>query len=61
MIKETFGYQGKIVFDSTKPDGTMRKLTDPTKLHQLGWKHSIELQEGIKLMYEYYLQNQNFL
>lgn len=39
----------------------MRKLTDPTKLHQLGWKHSIELQEGIKLMYEYYLQNQNFL
>ena len=61
MIKETIGYQGKIVFDSTKPDGTMRKLTDPTKLHQLGWKHSIELQEGIKLMYEYYLQNQNFL
>lgn len=37
MIKETIGYQGKIVFDSTKPDGTMRKLTDPTKLHQLGW------------------------
>ena len=61
MIKETIGYQGKIVFDSTKPDGTMRKLTDPTKLHQLGWKHTIELQEGIKLMYEYYLQNQNFL
>ena len=61
MIKETIGYQGKIVFDSTKPDGTMRKLTDPTKLHQLGWKHSIELQEGIKLMYEYYLQNQSFL
>ncbi len=61
MIKEVISYQGKIVFDSTKPDGTMRKLTDPTKLHQLGWKHSIELQEGIKLMYEYYLQNQNFL
>ena len=37
MIKETIGYQGKIVFDSTKSDGTMRKLTDPTKLHQLGW------------------------
>ena len=61
MIKEVIGYQGKIVFDSTKPNGTMRKLTDPSKLHQLGWKHSIELQEGIKLMYEYYLQNQNFL
>ena len=55
MIKETIGYQGEILFDSTKPDGTMRKLTDPTKLHQLGWKHSIELQEGIKLMYEHYL------
>jgi len=55
MIKETIGYQGKIVFDSTKPDGTMRKLTDPSKLHQLGWQHSVELQEGIKLMYEHYL------
>lgn len=61
MIKEVIGYQGEIIFDSSKPDGTMRKLTDPTKLHQLGWKHSIELQEEIKLMYEYYLQNQNFL
>ena len=55
MIKETIGYQGKIVFDSTKPDGTMRKLTDPSKLHQLGWQHSVELQEGVKLMYEHYL------
>ena len=61
MIKEVIGYHGEILFDSSKPDGTMRKLTDPTKLHQLGWKHSIELEEGIKLMYEYYLQNQNFL
>ena len=55
MIKETIGYQGKIVFDSTKPDGTMRKLTDPSKLHQLGWQHTVELQEGVKLMYEHYL------
>ncbi len=55
MIKETIGYQGEIIFDSTKPDGTMRKLTDPSKLHQLGWQHAIELQEGIKLMYEHYL------
>ena len=61
MIKEIIGYQGKILFDSSKPDGTMRKLTDPSKLHQLGWQHAIELQEGIKLMYEYYLQNQSFL
>ena len=55
MIKETIGYQGEIIFDSSKPDGTMRKLTDPSKLHQLGWQHSVELQEGIKLMYEHYL------
>ena len=54
MIKETIGYQGEIIFDSTKPDGTMRKLTDPSKLHQLGWQHTVELQEGIKLMYEHY-------
>ena len=55
MIKETIGYQGEIIFDSTKPDGTMRKLTDPNKLHQLGWQHTVELQEGVKLMYEHYL------
>ena len=55
MIKETIGYQGEIIFDSSKPDGTMRKLTDPSKLHQLGWQHSVELQEGVKLMYEHYL------
>ena len=54
MIKETIAYQGEIIFDSTKPDGTMRKLTDPSKLHQLGWQHAIELQQGIKLMYEHY-------
>ena len=54
MIKETIGYQGEIIFNNTKPDGTMRKLTDPSKLHQLGWQHAIELQEGVKLMYEHY-------
>ncbi|AVM50807.1 GDP-L-fucose synthase [Capnocytophaga sp. oral taxon 878] len=56
LIKEAIGYKGAIVFDSSKPDGTMRKLTDPSKLHSLGWKHTIELQEGVKLMYDYYLQ-----
>ncbi|UZD39034.1 hypothetical protein OL230_02390 [Capnocytophaga ochracea] len=55
MIKEVIGYQGEILFDSSKTDGTMRKLTDPSKLHQFGWQHTVELQEGIKLMYEYYL------
>ncbi len=55
-IKQTIGYEGEIEFDTTKPDGTMRKLTDPSKLHNLGWKHKIQLQEGIKLMYQNYLQ-----
>lgn len=55
-IQKEIGFKGIIEFDTTKPDGTMRKLTDPSKLHALGWKHSIELEEGIKLMYEHYLK-----
>jgi GDP-L-fucose synthase len=56
VIQKEIGFQGTIRFDSTKPDGTMRKLTDPSKLHRLGWKHNIELEEGIKLMYQHYLK-----
>ena len=54
LIKQTVGYQGNIVFDATKPDGTMRKLTDPSKLHSLGWHHKIEIEEGVKKMFEWY-------
>jgi GDP-L-fucose synthase len=54
LIKKTVGYQGTIAFDSTKPDGTMRKLTDPTKLHDLGWRHKIEIEEGVRKMFEWY-------
>lgn len=54
IVKET-GYQGKVVFDSTKPDGTMRKLTDVTKLHNLGWQHKIDIEEGVHKMYQWYL------
>ena len=53
---ETVGYQGKLTFDSSKPDGTMRKLTDPSKLHALGWHHKIEIEEGVQRMYEWYLK-----
>ncbi|WP_246222898.1 Rossmann-fold NAD(P)-binding domain-containing protein [Draconibacterium halophilum] len=56
VIQKEIGFKGSIDFDSTKPDGTMRKLTDPSKLHHLGWKHKIELEDGIKLMYEHYLK-----
>lgn len=53
-VKEIIGFKGDIKFDPSKPDGTPRKLTDPGKLHALGWRHKIELDEGIKLVYEYY-------
>lgn len=55
LIADKTGFEGDIVFNSTKPDGTMRKLTDPTKLHNLGWSHKIELSEGIQKMYDWYL------
>lgn len=55
-IQKEIDFKGQIEFDTSKPDGTMRKLTDPSKLHGLGWKHTIELAEGIKLMYQHYLK-----
>src|SRR5690606_23316613 len=54
-IKNFIGYDGKLIFNTEKPDGTMRKLTDVSKLHGLGWKHSIELDEGLKRIYTWYL------
>lgn len=57
LIKEKVGFEGRLIFDATKPDGTLRKLTDVTKLHSLGWHHSIELKEGIQRLYDWYLHN----
>lgn len=57
MIVKEIGFKGDLRWDSTKPDGTMRKLTDVTKLHNLGWHHKIEIDEGIHRMYEWYLNN----
>ena len=56
LIMKTVGYTGKLTFDSSKPDGTMRKLTDPSKLHALGWHHRIEIEEGVQRMYEWYFK-----
>ncbi|GGW83541.1 GDP-L-fucose synthase family protein [Salegentibacter mishustinae] len=53
-IKEIIGFKGELVFNTSKPDGTMRKLTDPSKLHGLGWKHKVELEEGITSIYNWY-------
>ncbi|OIP53992.1 MAG: GDP-fucose synthetase [Helicobacteraceae bacterium CG2_30_36_10] len=56
LIKDIVGYTGKLYFNTTKPDGTMVKLTDPSKLHSIGWKHKVELEKGIKTMYAWYLE-----
>lgn len=57
MIVKDIDFKGELRWDSSKPDGTMRKLTDVTKLHNLGWYHKIEIDEGIHRMYEWYLNN----
>ncbi|MEN8139485.1 MAG: GDP-L-fucose synthase [Bacteroidota bacterium] len=55
-IKEVVGFEGELYFNTDKPDGTMRKLTDSSKLESLGWKYSIELKEGINYAYNWYLK-----
>ena len=57
LIKDVVGYEGKIIFDTSKPDGTPRKLLDVSKLRQAGWSYKTELKDGIKLAYEWYLNN----
>ncbi|KKP85920.1 GDP-fucose synthetase [Candidatus Nomurabacteria bacterium RIFCSPHIGHO2_02_FULL_35_13] len=57
MVKEITEYEGNIIWDSSKPDGTPRKLLDVSKIKSLGWKHSINLKEGIKRTYEWYKTN----
>lgn len=57
LVKDTVGYEGNLVFDITKPDGTPRKLLDVSKLEGLGWKYQTELEEGIRLSYEDFLSN----
>ena len=56
LIKKSIGYEGDISFDASKPDGTMRKLTDVTKLNNLGWRHAIEIEEGVQRLVAWYLQ-----
>jgi GDP-L-fucose synthase len=56
LVKQIIGFQGEIIWDSSKPDGTPRKLMDVSKLHGLGWHHKIALEEGIKLAYQDFLK-----
>ncbi len=59
LVKKVVEFNGEIVFDSSKPDGTPRKLTDITKLHSLGWKHKIDLETGVRQTYEWFVENKN--
>jgi len=56
LIMKEIGFKGELRWDASKPDGTLKKLTDPTKLHELGWHHKIEIDEGIHRLYQWYLQ-----
>jgi GDP-L-fucose synthase len=60
MIREIVGYTGELYFNTDRPDGTMRKLTDVSKLHALGWKHTVELSEGISRLYQLYNANDDY-
>ena len=59
LIKNTVGFEGEIKLDSSKPDGTMRKLLDVSKINDLGWKYKTELEEGLKIAYKDFLENYN--
>ncbi len=58
-IADQISYSGNIKFDTSKPDGTMRKLTDVTKLNTLGWKHTVNIEEGIRRLYQWYIDDLN--
>jgi GDP-L-fucose synthase len=57
LIRDIVGYSGQLVFDSTKPDGTPRKLLDVTRIHSLGWRAEIPLREGISRTYAWYIEH----
>jgi GDP-L-fucose synthase len=59
LIKEELNYNGNVIYDSSKPDGTPRKLLDVSKLHDMGWVHKTNLKEGIKLTYKHFLKLYN--
>jgi len=54
MIVKAVGFEGEVVWDASKPNGTPRKLIDVTKLHSLGWTHKVEIQDGVQKLYDWY-------
>ncbi len=57
LVAKAVGFEGRIEFDASKPDGTPRKLIDVSKLHSLGWRHKVEIEDGVKKLYEWYKQS----
>ena len=57
LITRIVGFEGTVEFDATKPDGTMRKLTDVSKLHSLGWTHKVEIEDGVQKLFDWYRKN----
>lgn len=55
LVRKIIGFEGEVAFDASKPDGTPRKLLDVRKLNQLGWKYEVELEQGIRMVYDHYL------
>ena len=56
-VRAVIGYTGDLVFDASKPDGTPRKLQDVSRMHSLGWRHSVNLQQGIRNTYVWFVEN----
>ena len=54
LVVKAVGFTGQVHFDTTKPDGTMRKLIDVSKLHSLGWHHKVDIEEGVQRLFEWY-------
>ena len=61
MIKEVVGYEGHLVFDVSKPDGTPRKVLNVDRLHEHGWRHSTSLNDGLRKTYEWFINNQGHI
>ena len=59
LVVKAVGFEGEVEFDASKPDGTMRKMIDVSKLHRLGWHHKIEIEEGVQKLFDWYKQSLN--
>ena len=59
LVVKSVGFEGAVEFDTTKPDGTMRKLIDVSKLHSLGWRHKVEIEDGVKKLFDWYKDSLN--